>query len=164
MSYFLKINVRFDLSRFMNLDRFQKKNQPLLVSTAADRYFKYLRNRFIANSSGGKQWPPLEESTIERKERRGIADNPKWKLREYDIILNSMGVKVIGKKTYAGFVRDRRHPRGKTVFQLVRIHGRGEGQKIRKAMGYPNRPTMKKMVQDVRDQYNKRMRSVRTTS
>lgn len=160
--YHLTLNVRLNLQSLMNVDRFQKKNQSALISVAAQRYFKYLRNRFISNASGGNQWPPLKESTIERKERRGIADNPEWRLREYDYLLNSMGVKIIGKQTRVGFVKDRRHPRGKTVFQLIKIHGRGEGGlPIRQAIGLPNRSTSKQMAKDVRDQYNKLIRKNR---
>lgn len=166
--YHLTLNVRFNLQSLLNVDRFQKKNQPALISVAAQRYFKYLRNRFISNSSGGSQWQRLKEDTVERKERRGIADNPEWVLREYDYLLNSMGVKVVGKQTRVGFVKDRKHPRGKTIFQLVRIHGRGEGGlPIRQAIGLPNRSTSRQMAQDVRDAYNRIIRknkNGRTTS
>lgn len=165
--YIVKINVNLNLSQLMNVDRFQKRNQPILISTAADRYYKFLRNRFIALSSrgskdGSRGWKILDPVTVKSKEYRGIADNPDWILREYDVLLNAMGTKTTGKKTFVGFVRNRKHPRGKMVFQLVRIHGRGENNlPIRQMVALPSRSVAKKMAQDVRDQYNRVIRKNR---
>lgn len=146
----------------MNVDRFQRQNQPTLISTAAERFARYQRSRFISLSSRPGQWAKLKDSTVERKERRGIADNSEWILREYDVMLNAIGVKIIGKRTYVGFVRDRRHPRGKMISQLVRIHSLGlRNLPIRKPLGLPNRSTMRKMVEDVRDRYNRIIRQNR---
>lgn len=143
----------------MNVNRFQERNRPTLIETAAYRYLKYLRNRYIALSSRGSTWPPLKQVTIYSKTQRGIADKPEWRLREYDILLNAMDIKVIAKRTYVGFVRNRRHPRGATIFELVRKHSTGEGKlPVREVLGLPSRQTAKRMAQDVRDQYNRIIR------
>ena len=74
-------------------------------------------------------------------------------------VFNSMGSKIIGNKTYVGYVRNKRHPRGLMVFKLVSLHNRGSGNlPSRQAIGLPNRLTGKRMAEDVRDQYNKIIR------
>ena len=157
--YRLKLNVRLDLSRLLNVDRYQKSNQPKLLDIAADRYLRYLRNRYISLSAGGGEWPDLTDSTIKSKAWRGIADNPSAILREYDLLLNSMGKVIRGKEIYVGYTSNRQHPRGISIFQLVRIHSKGEGRvPKRRVIGLPNQQTLKNMVNDVRSRYNRIIR------
>jgi len=162
MAITIKLNVNIDLSKVMNIKRFEQKNQPLLLSTAAARYEQFLRNRFIRNSRGGGQWVSLAASTIKRKEQRGIADRPELILRESDLMLDSIGTKVVSGTTFVGFVRDRAHTRKIRLLRLVRIHTIG-GPKLpsRKVVDYPDSNTRMKMVDDIKDQYNKQLRKNR---
>lgn len=162
----LTINVAIDISPLMNVNRYVKKNQSTLLKTAANRYLTYLRNRYISLSSGSGEWPPLAESTIKRKKRRiqqgyGTA-NPESILRETDTMLDTLGIRTRGKYVYVGYVREKPHPRGPSVNQLVNIHANG-GVYLpsRNAMASPNNSTRIRMVEDIRDQYNKVIRQNR---
>ncbi len=160
----LKINVVVNLKPLLNVQRYAAKNKPVLLNTAANRYLQYLRNRYLSLSAGSGEWLPLQYETVKRKERRGIADNPTHILREYDAILSSLNILIKDKQTYVGFVRDKRHPRGLRVFQLVRIHAEGlRGLPKRNAIGIPPQRTLKQMVDDIRVIYNKIIRRERNS-
>lgn len=156
----LKLSVITDLKQLLNVQRFAKSNQPVLLNAAAKRYVQYLRNRFISLSSRPGTWPKLAESTIKRKIRVKVAVNPKWILRESDTMLNSLGIRTRGNQVLAGFVRDRPHPRAKSVNYLVKLHSHIIESKLpyRPAIGSPNNATRKRMTEDIRDEYNRVIR------
>lgn len=158
----IRVNVIADVSQLLNVSRFAKTNQPILLNTAAIRYLQFQRKRFLALSAGGGEWPKLKRSTIKRKARRGIADNPRAILREYDALLSGLGFKTIGKKIFVGFTRNRPHPRGKSVFQIAKIHTKGLGVvPVRRVVGLPDSGLRIKMIDDIRTTYNKIIRANR---
>lgn len=163
----LKINVVLDLKELLLVDRYSKKNQPELLNQAGNRYLQFLRNSYIAKSSGRGAWSPLSEKTIERKEQRGIADSPHWILREYDHLLYSLDIKQKGKELFVGYVRDRTHLSGRiTIHKLVKIHSLGAKKgkwklPARPIIVLPNNSLRKKMVEDVKKVYQKVIRANR---
>lgn len=158
----IKVNVIADVSQLLKIDRFSKNNQPILLNTAAIRYLQFQRKRYLALSAGGGEWPKLKKVTIQRKKRRGIAENPRAILREYDTLISSLGFKTIGRKIFVGFTRNRPHPRGKSVFQIAKIHTKGLGRvPVRRVVGLPDKALRIKMVDDIRTTYNKIIRANR---
>lgn len=151
----VRINLVADLSRVMNVGRYSNRNKPVLLRTAANRYLQYSRKRFIALSAGGGEWRKLKRVTVLRKLQRGVADNPRAILREYDILLGAIDSKEVGDKIYIGIVRNRSHPRGGTIIKIAKIHTKGNSRlPARRVISGPNTSTLKKMVVDVRDSYN----------
>lgn len=151
----IRLNVTTDIRSLINIQRYAEKNRPLIVRTAANRYLQFLRNRYISLSAGSSsQWMPLALSTVLRKIRRGIADDPTAILREYDVLLNSLNLKVNGQITYVGYTSDKKHPRGPSVFFLVIIHA-DTGRRI---IVLPSESVKKRMVDDIRKDYNKIVR------
>lgn len=158
----LTINAVINLKPLLNVNRFQEQNRPTLLKVAGNRYLKFQRSRFIANASGGGSWAALARSTIQAKTRRGIAADPEWILREYDVLLNELAIKVQGKQLLVGYVRNRSHPSGKSVYFLVRVHTRGTSRiPSRKVISEPTQTVLRGMVQDIRDEYNKVIRRER---
>lgn len=158
----IKVNVIADLSKVLTVSRFSKNNQPILLQTAANRYLQFLKKRFIRLSAGGGEWPKLKRITVLRKRRRGVADNPRAILREYDALLSALQSKILGKKVFVGFTRNRSHPRGKSVFFLAKIHTRGSRTiPSRRVVGLPDTKTRNQMTIDIRNTYNRVIRSRR---
>lgn len=146
----LTINIVADLRKVLNVSRFSRRNQPVLTKTAAQHYVNFLRERYLINSAGGGDWPGLKEETIKRKERRGIAEDPSAILRESDTVLESLGIRTRGQLVYAGFVREKDHPRGPSVNQLVIIHST-----TRRIIILPSNNVRRKMAESARKEYNK---------
>lgn len=161
------LNVSLDVSQLLNVDRYQKQNQPLLLRTAVQRYHKWLRNRYISLAAGSGRWPKLQLSTIQRKKRRakkeaGITGKPHWILREYNVLLRALNYTVRNKQWLVGFTKNVRHPRGRTVFQLVRIHSKGVGGlPVRRIIDLPTNSVRKQMLEDIKKEYNKELRKRR---
>lgn len=160
----IKLNMIADFKPLMSVDRFQKQNQPVLLQTAVQRYVQFLRNRYISLSAGGGEWPELADSTVASKTSRGIAENPEAILRESDTMLASLSYKKVGNQIFVGIVNDDDHPRAESVKFLAKIHTRGSPKKklpARVVVSGPDNRTRKRMVKDIRDQYNKLIRQNR---
>lgn len=150
------INIVIDLRPLLDVTRYATKNRPTLLKVAGKRYVSYLRNRYFAMASGGGDWPPLQESTIVRKERRGWANDPDAILRETDTLIDSIGTRTRGQYVYVGFVRNSGHPRGPSVLELARIHQEGTATiPFRQIIVEPNSRTKRQMVEDIKKEYNK---------
>jgi len=90
------------------------KDNPIMLGMkqAADIYVDWLRNRYVRNSmSGGSpSWPDIEESTKDRKMRRGY--DPDSILRETDTLMNSISARNTGRGGYfIGYHGGGGHPR-----------------------------------------------------
>lgn len=158
----LTVNIILDLKGLIEVDNYSKKNQPTLLRTAARRYVTYLRERFLALSAGGGEWPELEESTIERKERRGWAEDPYAILRESDTLFNSIGHRTRGKYVYVGYNRQEGHPRAPSVTFLARLHSDGgRFMPARVPVKPPDASTRRRMADDIIKEYNKLIRKNR---
>lgn len=158
----IRLNVVVDLANALNIKRYSQNNKPKLVETAANRYLQYSRNRYISLSAGGGEWPGLKLTTVARKIRRGIADDPTAILRESDTILNELQVKIIGKVTYVGIFSNRMHPRGPAITKLALIHTVGTILiDARPIVVSPPNQVRKRMVDDIRTTYNKLIRQQR---
>lgn len=157
----IRLNVIADLSRVLNVSRYSKSNQLTLLQTAASRYLQYLKNRFIRLSAGGGEWPKLKRITIQSKKKRG-ASNPRAILREFNELFGAIKARRLGSKIYAGYVRNEPHTRSKSVFFLAKVHTKGtpskSGRIVRKVVGLPDTKTRKKMVEDIRNTYNRIIR------
>lgn len=150
------INIVIDLRPLLEVTRYAVKNRPTLLKVAADRYVSYLRNRYFAMSSGGGDWPPLQESTIIRKERRGWASDPDAILRETDTLIDSIGSRTRGQYVYVGFVRNSGHPRAPSILELARIQQEGTATiPFRPIIVPPNSRTRRQMVEAIKKEYNK---------
>lgn len=155
----LRLFVDANLSQYIKVNRYAQNNQPLLLRTAAQRYVQFLQRRYIALASGQGAWPKLKRSTVLRKIRRGIADNPRFILREYNVLMNEIGLAIRGKQILVGYNRNRSHPRGSNVFFLVQLHANGNSRlPKRQIVVYPDRATEKRMVEDIKDSYNRQIR------
>lgn len=157
----VRIDIIADMKPMLNVYQFAEKNQPIILEIAAKRYLQYLRRRYIAQSAGGGGWEDLKESTIESKRKRNVADNPEWILREYDIVLNSLGIKNTPKRVYVGVVKSTQHPRGNNSIEIATIHQVGEGLPARQIIPKVENSIRKKMVDDIRKQYDKVVRANR---
>lgn len=160
----IKVNVIADLSKVLTVSRFSKNNQPILLQTAANRYLQFLKKRFIRLSAGGGEWPKLKKVTRDSKRKRG-APNPRAILREFDELLSALSSKILGKKIFVGYVRNRKHTRAKSVFHLAKVHTKGipskSGPVVRKVVGLPDTKTRNQMTIDIRNTYNRLIRSRR---
>ena len=163
--------VHWDLSPFLNVKRFAQKNRPTLLKVAAERYAKYLKNRYIQMAAGRGDWLPLTERTIENKTRRSAipdgAKNPYWILRETDDLMLSIKARQRNQSYVVGYVENRLHKkltpddRDITLLELIKIHQGITPQPrtpVRPIIVLPDRRTNRKMVEDVRDEYNKVIR------
>lgn len=153
----IKLNVTADIGQLIRVNRYAKQNQAKLLDIAANRYLRFLRNRYRALAAGGGDWPELAESTVTSKFARGVAEDPEAILREYDVLLNSLDKKVVGGKTFVGYVKDRKHPRGNSVFRLVVIHA----SQRRKIIVLPGSAVRRKMIEDIKKEYAKAARQER---
>lgn len=155
----LVINVGVDLSPLTNLKRYTDQNKARLTSIAADRYIAFLRRRNLRLSGGGGEWPPLKPETVDRKKRRKVAKNPNWILREYEVLLRSIGKKRVGNRTFVGFVQNTEHPRGPSVIKLAAIHQKGLGRVPRRRVIIPpSIDVRQRMFNDIRREYNRETR------
>lgn len=157
------IRITIDLGQVIRFKRGMNVKKEKVFGEAADRYLKYLHSRFIALSSGGG-WPPLEESTVKRKEQRkkkyGTPAHPRWILRETNQLLNNIetastreGFRIgyLNRKIHKG-TKDRRKSRI-SVSKLAEIHHFGIGQKVRPIVVVPNGATLRLMVQAIQKKY-----------
>lgn len=165
--------VHWDLTQIFQLKRFSDKNRPILLRVAAQRYAKFLRNRFISLSAGSSrdgQWRNLVERTIKRKERR-LAKNPHYILRETDQLLNSIRARSREQEYIVGVFDNTPHIKVEpndpdiTILELVKIH-QGIGKRsphipIRPIVVLPNGRVQRQMVNDVRKEYDKIIRKNR---
>jgi len=160
---FITINIIIDLKELMNINRYTEKNRTVLLDTAANRYLKYLKTRFISFSAGRGDWDPLKPDTIRIKTKRGVRGNPSWILRESDTLLNSLGIKKETGRIRVGLTRYRAHPRfNGTSIMLRKIHQYGDGvvpQRIIVPVIASN--TRRQIVDDIKKEYNKIIRANR---
>lgn len=155
----IKINVTADLSPALNPLRYLDKNRPIILKTAAERYLRYLKERFIRLSRGGGEWSPLEESTIASKKSRG-SPTPRTILREFSDLFNSMGMRIGRNTWYVGFVTNfgisRPSDRASGTISLAKLHTKGGGRnKIRRVIGLPSEHVRRAMLEDIRKEYKK---------
>lgn len=156
----LTINARAFLEPALKVQRF--KDKPLLLKTAAQHLLNWLRERHEA----GANWEELKEVTIERKSRRGVAQNPEAILQETESMINTLSIRTRGERVFVGFPRDRAHQRTEdrvtnpiNVNELVRIHSNGNVfLPIREVLGTPSNKVRADMVQLVQKEYNKLIR------
>lgn len=162
MQVSVRIDIIADMKPLLNVYRFAEKNQPILLEVAAKRYLQYLRRRYISQSAGGGGWEDLEDSTVDSKEARRVARNPNWILREYDLVLKSLGIKNTPKRVYVGVVNSEPHPRGNTTIEIAKVHQKGTDLIPRRVIIPKVENTIRrKMVDDVRKEYDKVIRANR---
>lgn len=160
----IRINVAADLSRVLNVNRFAEKNRPAFLKEAGKRYVRYLRQAFIARSSGGG-WAPLKQVTIDSKKRRGLASNPDAILRETDQLLDAITWKATDYGIEVGFVIDAEHnERGGTIFGIAQAHTDGAPERhlpSRPIIISPSPSVQRAMIEDIRANYYKAQRKNR---
>lgn len=158
----LVINVTADLKPLLNVHRYAEKNKPIVLLTAAQRYLRFLQRRFISLSAGGGEWPELKQSTIERKERRGVSGNSEAILRESDELLQGLGLKFVHDTYHVGYVQNKQHWRARGTIFLARIHTKGLGiVPVRRVIGRPSNTVRRGMTTDIRREYQKIIRRAR---
>lgn len=155
------INVKVDLKSLLSIQRYSKENRAVLSEVAANRYVKFLKNRFLGMSNAA--WVRLKNVTIQRKTRRqrayGTKANPEAVLRETNTLITQLNKKNTKEGYIVGYVKDIIHPgtpdRKKRIriSRLVRIHSDGQNLPIRKIIVPPNEDTRKQMAEDIRSEY-----------
>jgi len=159
-SIILKIDVTIDISEYLNIMRYAEKNRRILVELAAERYQQWLIRRFLSLSGGGGHWTELKQSTVDRKEREGLVENPNWILRETGSLLDNITMEDTedGSITVGYNDEDAEHERSvMSIGELVR-HQYAEG---RDAIAEPDSSTRRRMAADVKKEFDKIVRRMR---
>lgn len=157
----IKINVEVDLGHLLAVTRYAERNRPLLLQTAANRYLRYLEQRYL------RLGPPLKDSTIASKKSRG-SDTPEAVMRESDHTRSQLSTKVVKQQIFVGYVRNSKvnRPSKKigTTFALVKMHRTvhaGGLNPARPIVVQPSEGVKKRMVEDIKNDYNKLIRRFR---
>jgi hypothetical protein len=152
----IAINVVADLSPFMNVVRYAEKNQPQLIETAARRLLRYQQERFLRLSRGGGEWQKLSDITMRIKAAREYASDPNLILREKDELRHGLGMKLVGKTYFVGYVQNLEHWRYGGTVSLAKLHHFGVPRNnlpARRVIGRPSDHVKKQMTQDIKKKY-----------
>lgn len=159
----MQVFVEFNLAEAFHLARYTERNRKVLTETAALRFYKYIRGRYLSLSGGRGEWPPLADSTIKKKEQRALSNNPSAILRETDTLLGSLDVVFKSGTWLVGYVHDGPHNDSrKSIEEIAVYHNQGtDTMPQRPVLALPSSRVQRQMVEDVRNQYNKEIRRVR---
>lgn len=155
----IKINVEVDLGHLLAVTRYAEKNRPVLLRTAANRYLRYLEQRYL------RLGPPLRPSTVASKKSRG-SDTPSAVMRESDHTRTQLSTKVVGQQIFVGYVRNsavnRPSSKIKSTFVLVKLHRTPHASNpARPIIVQPSDGIKRRMVDDIKNDYNKLIRRFR---
>ena len=157
--------IEVDLKAVMRFKKMTAQRRKKIFDRAGTRYTKYLRNRYLGLSAmvgGSSTWPKLEDITVKSKEKRGIANNPKWILREGDELLNGMSFVTNPSGFTVGYMTPEGHPRFEgTLGQLASIHQEGNSNlPSRKILIKPTAPLYRLLVRDIQQSIGDVIREV----